>query len=87
MSEQKTLKDSLIAAFGLLKEQNAMLYTMWCDLSALKKLIWELDFSHSARYAELFASELENKTQEIADSSKVYDELISALKTETRWIN
>jgi|HubBroStandDraft_1064217.scaffolds.fasta_scaffold1140957_1 hypothetical protein len=86
MSESN-LKEALVAAFELLKAQNAKIYAMACDLSALRTVVCEKSLEAPTRHIELLAAEVEKTRSQISADSKVYDDLILALKSANRWLN
>ena len=87
MSEQKTLKDSLISAFELLRDQAGLIYSMEWELSALKRVAFDRRPESVVRFGEFLVAEQQTLIAKMTAASKVYDALISELKNEARWIN
>ena len=87
MTAENDLRHALIAAFEHLKEQNALLLMMQCELAALRESVFEDNAQALVRFEELLALKGADALPEIANSSQVFDSIVQLLKGGAAWLN
>lgn len=87
MGDEKNLRESLISVFEQLKSQDGKIAEMICDVAALRTVLLENSLETQKRYEQVFDEEVQQATSAMVSATRVYDDLIQALKSGTFWIN
>jgi hypothetical protein len=87
MDAHVDLKEALIAAFEQMKIHFEGVAFSMCEVASLRTVLMEQSVEIQNRYSEILKEEVAKARQTVSSATQVYDDLIAALRADTRWLN
>ena len=87
MTDDKSLKEHLIAAFSQLQTQYEMLSAVMCDTAATRAVVLQSAPNAESIYIAVFREEAEKAAPLVAAAKQVFENAIAALKADSRWVH